>query len=183
MLQSPINRAPALLRRISCATMPLITNLGIMRFFMRNAPVKVPVQFRSEQPEAVRAFRQQRIKGMETEVVQGCAATKDGAIRPDRGSGNPEVDRAAKDAGSVGDLPLIVLSAGRYWNSDDPATEKQMADFHSKWINQFQAELAHLSTNGKQIVVQNSGHAIPADAPESISTAIEAMISQIREHH
>ena len=58
-----------------------------------------------------------------------------------------------------------------------------MADFHSKWVNQFQAELAHLSTKGKQIVVQNSGHAIPADAAESILSAIESMISEIREHH
>ena len=185
LLQSPINRAPALVRRISCAAMPLITNLAVMRFFMRNTPATVPLEFLSEEPEATRAFRQQRIKAMETEAIQGCAATKDGTIRPDRGSGNPEVDQAAKDAGSVGDLPLIVLTAGRYWNwnSEDLAEAKEMADFHSKWVNQFQAELAHLSTKGKQIVVQNSGHAIPAVAPESILSAIESMISEIREHH
>ena len=182
LLRSPINRAPTVVRRISCTALPLITNLGIMRFFMRNAPVIVPVQFRSDEPEATRAFRQQRITGMETESIQGCAATKDGALHPDRGSGNPEVDQAAKDAGSLGDLPLIVLTAGRDWNSEDPATAKEMADFHSKWVNQFQAELAHLSTNGKQIVLQKSGHAIPADAPESVSSAIESIISEIREH-
>jgi hypothetical protein len=163
--------------------MPLITNFGVMRFFMRNVPVAVPVQFRSEAPEATRAFRQQRVKGMETDAIQGCAATRDGAIRPDRGSGNPEVDQAARDAGLVGNLPLIVLTGGRYWNSDDPATARELADFHSKWVNQFQVKLAHLSSNGKQIVVQNSGHAIPADAPESISSAINSMVSEIRENH
>lgn len=183
VMQSPINRAPALVRRVSCTAMPVITNLGIMRFFMRNTPVTLPPEFLPEGPEAARAFRQQRIKGMETEVIQGCAATQGGAIRPDRGSGNPEVDRAAKDAGSVGDLPLIVLTAGQYWNSDDLAAAKEIADFHSKWVNQFQAELAHLSVNGKQIVVQNSSHAIPTDAPESISSAIESMVSKTREHH
>jgi hypothetical protein len=143
--------------------------------------VVLPPEFLRQAPEATRVFRQQRIKGMETEVIQGCSATKNGAIRPELGSGNPEVDQAAKDAGAVGDLPLTVLTAGRYWNSGDPATEKEMADFHSKWVNQYQADLAHLSAMGKQIVVQNSGHAIPADAPESISRAVKMMISDIRE--
>jgi len=38
-----------------------------------------------------------------------------------------------------------------------------------------QAELARLSTRGKQIVLENSGHAIPFDSPDTVADAIRAV--------
>lgn len=181
-LQSPINRAPVLAREISCLGLPLLNNFGLLRFFLRNTPVSVPVEFRSQEAAATPAFRRQRVKEIETDAVQGCAATRRGAIRPDHGSGNPEVDGAARSAGTLGHLPLVVLTAGKYWKPDDQAIAQQLDTYHATWVNQLQASLAHLSTNGKQIVVQQSDHAIPANSPQSVSTAVIEMVKDLRRH-
>src|SRR5271169_1801434 len=94
IMLSPMNRIPTLARRLLCSALPLVERFGVIRVLMRNAPVYVPPQFSSEQNDAARAMRNQRAKAFETEAAQGCAATDRGAIRPDRGSGDPEVDQA-----------------------------------------------------------------------------------------
>ena len=66
---------------------------------------------------------------------------------------------------SFGDKPLIVLTgargAGPQWRA--------------MWVNGMQAELARLSTRGKQIVLENSGHAVPFDAPDAVTDAIRTL--------
>ena len=181
MMVSPINRLPTLARRLLCSTaLPFAERFGIVRVLMRNAPVYVPSQFSSEQSAAARAFRNQRVKAFDTEAAQECAATQGGALRPDRGTGNPEIDQAARSAGSLGDRPLIVLTAGQYWKPDDPVAAKEIAAFHETWIHQLQAKLARLSTNGKQIVVENSDHGIPEQAPEAVVGAVHEIVTEVR---
>lgn len=180
VMLSPISRLPTLPRRLLCSALPLLERLGVIRVLMRNAAVYVPPQFRSEQNAAARAMRDQRVKAFETEAAQGCAATDGGAIRPDKGSGNPEVDQAARSAGNLGDRPLVVLTAGKYWKSDDPLAAQQIEEFHKTWVNQLQPELARLSAEGKQIVVQNSDHGIPEEAPEAVVAAIREVVMEVR---
>ena len=181
IMLSPMNRIPTLARRLLCSALPLVERFGVIRVLMRNAPVYVPTQFSSEQNDAARAMRNQRVKAFETEAAQGCAATDGGAIRPDRGSGDPEVDQAARSAGSLGDTPLVVLTAGKYWKPDDPLAAQQIEEFHKTWVNQLQPELARLSTEGKQIVVENSDHGIPEEAPEAVGAAIHEIVMEVRE--
>ena len=94
-------------------------------------------------------------------------------------TGNPEIDQAARSAGSLGNRPLIVLTAGDYWKPSDPIAAQQLAAFHETWVHQWQAELATLSTDGKQIVVENSDHGIPAEAPEAVVTAIRELVLKL----
>jgi hypothetical protein len=148
---------------------------------MRNTPVDVPPEVRSEVAAATKAIRNQRVKGIEAEVTQGCAATKEGAMRSETGSGNPEVDHAAKDVRTLGDRPLIVLTAGKYWMPDDPRVAHEIAAFHQSWIYQLQPDLARLSTNGKQITVPSSGHGIPQEAPAAVVKAVHDVIFQVRQ--
>jgi pimeloyl-ACP methyl ester carboxylesterase len=180
-MRSPVNRLPKLAREFLCSAMPLAQRLGMIRLLMRNSPVDVPLQFQSEQASATLALRNQRVKGIETEVTQGCAATEGGAERPDRGSGNPEVDRAAENSGELGDRPLIVLTAGQYWRPSDPVAAGEIAKFHESWVHQLQPELSHLSTRGQQIIVESSDHSIPEHAPEAIVTAVSQVVMAIRE--
>jgi len=182
MMLSPINRLPKFARRILCSALPLAERFGVIRILMRNAPVYVPPQFSSEENAAAQAMRNQRVKAFETEATQGCAATKGGSLQTDKGSGNPEVDQAAGDAGGLGDRPLVVLTAGQYWKPDDPVAAKQVTEFHETWVHQLQPELARLSTNGKQIIVENSDHGIPEEAPGSIVTAVHEVVMEVRKH-
>lgn len=177
---SPINRMHAWARRYLCSALPVMERFGVIRFAMRNTPVDVPSQFNSEQDAATRAMRNQRVKAFETEATQGCAATEGGSITTDKGSGNPEVDQAARSAGNLGDRPLIVLTAGQYWKPDDPVAAQQIADFHDTWVNQLQSQLARLSTRGKQIVVENSDHGIPEKAPEAVVNAVHEVVMEVR---
>ena len=95
-------------------------------------------------------------------------------------SGNPEVDQAARNAGNLGDRPLVVLTAGQYWKPDDPSAAQAIARFHQIWVHQLQADLTHLSTRGKQILVENSDHGIPNQAPEAVVRAVRDVVVEVR---
>jgi pimeloyl-ACP methyl ester carboxylesterase len=119
MMLSLITRMHKHVRQLACFALPIVTRFGVIRLFMRNTPVYVPPEFSSQQSAAEQAMRNQRVKAVEAEAAQGCAATENGAIRPDKGSGEPEADEAARSAGTFGDRPLIVLTAGQYWKPED----------------------------------------------------------------
>jgi pimeloyl-ACP methyl ester carboxylesterase len=68
-------------------------------------------------------------------------------------------------ASNFGDKPLIVLTGAR---DADPR-------WRAQWVNGMQAELSRLSTHGKQIIPEKSGHAIPFDAPGAVADAIRAV--------
>ncbi len=180
MMLSPINRLPLFARRLLCSALPLFERFGVVRVLMRNAPVHVPPQFSSEESAAAQALRNQRVKAFETGTAQECAATQGGAIRPDKGTGNPEIDQAARSSGTLGDRPLIVLTAGKCWQPADPVAAREVAAFHEIWVHQLQADLARLSTDGKQIIVESSDHGIPEEAPESVVTAVREVVIEVR---
>ncbi len=76
-----------------------------------------------------------------------------------------------RSAGTLGDRPLIVLTATR---QDDISPEIPPEDAQAEedlWVHQLQPELARLSTHGKQIVVDSS-HEMPSEHPEVGISAI-----------
>jgi pimeloyl-ACP methyl ester carboxylesterase len=77
--------------------------------------------------------------------------------------------------GSLGQLPTVVLSAGRI--SESPFMGGD-ADQVAAWL-QMHDELAALSTRGVRRTV-DAGHNIPIDNPRAVVTAIEAMIQAVR---
>ncbi len=66
---------------------------------------------------------------------------------------------------TFGDLPLIVLTG--------------VIDEQAGWQD-WQVELLQLSSNSRQIIVENSGHNIHLDQPEAAVAAIVTMVSQLR---
>jgi len=70
--------------------------------------------------------------------------------------------------GTFGDLPLIVLTAGQRSGVDQDL-----------W-NELQAELAWRSARGRQVIVPNTGHMIPEQAPEAVTEAVYEIFSEIR---
>jgi pimeloyl-ACP methyl ester carboxylesterase len=74
-----------------------------------------------------------------------------------------------RDAPSLGDLPLIVVSAGTHMNAD------------SQWKS-FQADLATLSSNSVQHVVENASHTslwAETDGAEASSLAVLEIIQAV----
>jgi pimeloyl-ACP methyl ester carboxylesterase len=74
-------------------------------------------------------------------------------------------------AGSLGDLPLIVLTAA---GQDDIPPEIPRKDAQAEedlWVHQLQPQLARLSSHGKQIVTDSSQE-LPTEHPEVVISAI-----------
>lgn len=84
----------------------------------------------------------------------------------------------AAASGSLGDLPLIVLSHDPDRSSADlpPNLVKPTND---AW-EAMQEEMAHLSTQGSQIIVRNSGHYIQVDRPDVVIDAVRKVVDQAR---
>lgn len=86
----------------------------------------------------------------------------------------------ARAAGSLGDKPLIVLTAGK-----KPAagtlglTEKDWDEYQRVWADDLQLRLARLSSRGKRELVEDSGHDIPSERPDAIVNAVREIQRQI----
>ena len=75
----------------------------------------------------------------------------------------------ARDAGSLGDRPLLVLSA------EDLAAPPELLD---AWRNA-QSDLARLSTRGKQITIADGAPDPLYDAPDQIVAAVRQVLSAV----
>ena len=73
-----------------------------------------------------------------------------------------------RHAGGLRDLPLIVLTAGK---SPPHSDLMEVREFERARIALL-GDLARKSTRGKQIVVGDSGHMIPYDAPQAVIDAV-----------
>jgi pimeloyl-ACP methyl ester carboxylesterase len=80
---------------------------------------------------------------------------------------------------SLGDLPLIVLTAGLSPDFGDPELNKQAAAYQQVWIHEIQPKLAKLSSRGRQIIVTNGTHGtIPQDV---IIAAVRDVVAEARQ--
>ena len=85
----------------------------------------------------------------------------------------------AATAGSLGDIPLAVLSS----DPDRPQLdlpEDLVKPTNDAW-QQLQNELAQLSTRSTHTIVRNSGHYIQLDQPGAVIEAIKKVVKQVRE--
>jgi pimeloyl-ACP methyl ester carboxylesterase len=85
----------------------------------------------------------------------------------------------AAASGSLGDVPLIVLSH----DPDKPSAELP-ADLvkptNDAW-EKMQEEMAHLSTRGTQSIAKGSAHYIQVDRPDAVIDAVRTVVGQARQ--
>ena len=79
-------------------------------------------------------------------------------------------------AGSLGDMPLAVLSH----DPDKPSSDlpPDLAKSVNREWEKMQEELAHLSNRGTQIVAKNSAHYIQNDRPDLVIQSVETVVNQ-----
>jgi pimeloyl-ACP methyl ester carboxylesterase len=174
---APINRLSGRTRHLICMALPAIARFGVLRFVASRERRPPSPDFTPEQSDTLARLEAQP-KAYRTDAEQACAATDEGRIVPRTGT-NPDIDRAVRNAGSLSDRPLVVLTAGRYWAP--PGFEKEAAEYHEVRVHQLQASLARLSTHGRQVVV-DADHGM-TQSPDSIVVAVRQVVDEVRANH
>jgi len=89
----------------------------------------------------------------------------------------PEVATAnlVRATAGLDNMPMIVLTQGR--PPLDPNSNG--ARVQRGWI-ELQKRFAERSALGRQVVVAGSGHAIPIEAPESVTAAVREIVTELR---
>jgi pimeloyl-ACP methyl ester carboxylesterase len=81
-------------------------------------------------------------------------------------------------ASTLGNLPLVVLAARVIPSDLSPADAET---YGRLWFGELQPELARLSTRGRLVVVDGSGHRISFERPDAILEAVRAVVDEARQ--
>jgi pimeloyl-ACP methyl ester carboxylesterase len=81
---------------------------------------------------------------------------------------------------SLGDKPLIVLTAGDLQVPPDAGIPEEQIDQFLDAHSEFQADLPRHSQNAKQIIAEESGHNIQANDPQLVIDAIRQVVEAAR---
>jgi pimeloyl-ACP methyl ester carboxylesterase len=87
----------------------------------------------------------------------------------------------ASKTGSLGDLPLVVLSSDP--NRPEPDIPEDLVEpTHVAW-QRMQEELSHLSTRGTRTVAEHSAHYIQLDRPDIVIEGVRRVTDTARQMH
>jgi pimeloyl-ACP methyl ester carboxylesterase len=161
---APVNRLPRPIRNLLCAGVPLAARVGLVRLLLQGTGP------RRDAPPGFSADQGATLHGLELQTKSFVAAAVCNF--------EEKISVQMRAAGNFGDHPLIVLTAGKPMTLGDPEVDRELAAFHDIWVHQLQPQLARLSTRGRQLIVENSGHAID---PEAVLKAIHEVLMEIPE--
>jgi pimeloyl-ACP methyl ester carboxylesterase len=85
----------------------------------------------------------------------------------------------AQAIGSLGDLPLLMLTAGSEFIKHAPPGNRDAARMQELW-GKLQGEIMQLSSDVRQTLVKSSGHFIQREQPEVIVAAIRQIVEKVR---
>ncbi len=132
---------------------PLMHRLGILRMGLRQTEPR-PASFSKEAWDEV-LYLSDTTNSYRTSFREGAAWM--------------ESAEQVRNSGSLGAKPLIVLTGGRGYG----------AKLRALWVDGLQAGMAQLSSKGKQVVLNNSGHGIMLEAPNAIADAIQEICNVV----
>ena len=80
---------------------------------------------------------------------------------------------------TLGDIPLTVISHGQLdANAVPPSLGQQVRDDYEAAWQKLQVEITSLSTRGRRIVAERSGHNVMFDQPEIVIESISEMLKK-----
>jgi len=86
-----------------------------------------------------------------------------------------ESARLASAVSTFGDMPLVVMAAGK----PNPAFGEVAEEYQRYWIEQSRA-LADKSTNGKFVLAEGASHYLYLDVPELVAESILSVVYEVR---
>jgi pimeloyl-ACP methyl ester carboxylesterase len=132
--------------------------LGMMRF-LRSDPGPPPSHWSDEEWDVLaRLSRQRKVALADAKVGPGGAT-----------------DDLVRSTAGFEEMPLIVLTQG-----DQSSPSSAAPDVLRGWVD-LQRRFAERSRRGRQVVVPNSGHGIPVEAPDAVISAVREVVTTVRD--
>ena len=101
------------------------------------------------------------------------------AVADETSSLEESFDENRTDPMSLGDKPLMVLTAGSV-QTEGTGLSQEQADHLDKLHSKSQATLTQRSENSRQIIVEDSGHYIHVEQPDLVIDAIRRVVDVAR---
>ncbi len=116
------------------------------------------------------------------EQMQGVMASSDSHAEALIAESESVYAAQTQPVSTLGDIPLTVISHGQLdEHAVPPSLGQQVRDEYETAWQKLQAEIMSLSTRGRRIVADRSGHNVIFDQPEIIIESILEMIDTIRD--
>jgi pimeloyl-ACP methyl ester carboxylesterase len=90
----------------------------------------------------------------------------------------PQRAQEVRNLGSLGDLPLFVISRDPNRHPREP-DEFVLPAREERWTR-FQADLAKLSSNSTHVIAKDSGHAVLSERPDVVVEGIRHVVEEVR---
>jgi pimeloyl-ACP methyl ester carboxylesterase len=149
--------------------LPNLTQIKVARAMAEVGIIRAALAFRNRggQTEAQRA---QQLNLRHRSYIRAAAAEM-GSLE--------ESGRQVAASGSLGDIPLIVLTRGPVRDGEAPRglSPTLYQEFERIWRDELQADMVRLSTRGSQRFANHAGHAIPQEEPEAVVNALRDVVS------
>ena len=136
----------------------VLGRLGMMRF-LASDPGPPPKHWSADKWDILARLRRQRN-----------VLLADAQVGPEHATAD-----LVRSAGGLEDMPLIVLTQGR--PIQDPSSSA--AGVRRGWVD-LQRRFAERSSRGRQVLVPNSGHGIPVEAPDAVISAVREIVTTAR---
>jgi pimeloyl-ACP methyl ester carboxylesterase len=157
-----VTSLPDAINRFGAGVAEIAYRVGLFRLFNDPPNMRVlPKGFTPQEWITAHAFQEREGTAMAKELYVQC---RDEAMA----------------AGTFGDRPLIVLTAGLPSQvGTSPVEERRFLREQQVWI-QIQRALARLSTRSKQLVVHDARHTIHYDRPDVVIAAVREVVEDAR---
>ncbi|NJC94846.1 MAG: alpha/beta hydrolase [Anaerolineae bacterium] len=113
--------------------------------------------------------------------MQGVMASSDNHLESMLAESESVYAAETQPVSTLGDLPLTVISHGQLdANAVPPSLGQQVRDDYEAAWQKLQAEITSLSTRGRRIVAERSGHNVIFDQPGIVIESVLEMVGTIR---
>ena len=153
----PHRERPPIPRVVIRGLSMVLGRLGMMRF-LASDPGPPPKHWSADEWDILARLRRQRN-----------VALADAQVGPERATAD-----LVRSAGGFEDMPLIVLTQGSQ-SSPSSAAPGVLGG----WMD-LQRRLAERSRRGRQVLVPDSGHGIPQEAPDAVISAVREIVTTVR---
>jgi len=153
----PHREMPAIPRSVILGLSTVLGQLGMIRFLAAD-PGPAPKHWSAQEWDILARLGRQRN-----------VLLADAKLGPGRAS-----DDLVRRAGGLEEMPMIVLTQG---NPSSPSSAG--AGVLRGWVD-LQRQFAQRSRRGRQVLVPDSGHGMPQEAPDAIVGAVREIVNAVR---